>query len=293
MTGRRPYTRCVSTASPSTPPQSPTTTSSPSPRRPATVPRPNAPATRRSSPSRCGPSRTTSSPSSRGALVGRRTRGTLAPPARPAQLPPRSRLPPGRPCHPHRRRGLLRVGGAQAPHRGRMGVRRQGRCRVAALPVGRRTDPGRPAPLQHLAGRLPHAQHRRGRLGRHLPGRNLPAGRPRPVRHGGQRLGVVRRLVRPALLRALARGGPEGPGADRPRRDPGRLVPVTRLVPQPLPHGGPRREHPALVGGELRFPYGRRAGGRHRVTRARSGARVCPSLPGGHAQLKSIDLPSP
>ena len=62
--------------------------------------------------------------------------------------------------------------------------------------LGRRARPARPAYGQHLAGRLPLAEPRRGRPCRHLPGEVLPAERLRPLRGLRQRLGMDDRLVR-------------------------------------------------------------------------------------------------
>ena len=56
--------------------------------------------------------------------------------------------------------------------------------------------------LQHLAGRVPRREHRGRRLPHHCAGPQLRAERIRPLADGRQRLGVVRRLVRPAVLRA-------------------------------------------------------------------------------------------
>ena len=83
-----------------------------------------------------------------------------------------------------------------------------------AVRLGRRPDARRPLALQHLAGRLPAAQHRGRRLPHHRAGEVVPAQRLRPLEHGRQRLGVVRRLVLPDVLRDVA--GPRPARARRP-----------------------------------------------------------------------------
>ena len=70
--------------------------------------------------------------------------------------------------------------------------------------LGRRAQPRRPVDGQHLAGRLPEQQHRRGRVRRDRAGGALPGQRLRPARHDRQRLGVDRGLV-PGARRHLAR----------------------------------------------------------------------------------------
>src|SRR5687768_12834233 len=74
------------------------------------------------------------------------------------------------------RRGLLlRVVGDEATYGGRVGVRGSWRASTEALRVGRRTDTRWRVALQHLAGHVPFAQHPRGRLLGHGPGRFFPA----------------------------------------------------------------------------------------------------------------------
>src|SRR5581483_3926100 len=98
---------------------------------------------------------------------------------------------------------------------------------------GHRARPQRRAPLQRLAGLLPPARHRRGRLPRPRARRRLRAQRVRPVQRGRQRLGVVR-----------GRGARRGRGLLRPGRRRGaapaqrRLVPLPRVLLRPLPHPG-------------------------------------------------------
>ena len=69
---------------------------------------------------------------------------------------------------------------------------------------------------ERVAGQVPDREHPRRRVPRHRAGRRVPAQRLRPLQHDRQRLGVVRRLVRPRLLprRAGARTRP-GPTAAR------------------------------------------------------------------------------
>ena len=90
-----------------------------------------------------------------------------------------------------RRPGLLPLGRQAAADRGRVGVRRPRRARGCALRLGRRADPARALAVQHLAGRLPAHQHRRGRPPHHCTGALVRAERARPLQHRRQRLGVV------------------------------------------------------------------------------------------------------
>ncbi len=81
---------------------------------------------------------------------------------------------------------------------GACGARRSGR---QALLLGRRAVSRRPLDGEHLAGRVPHGESRRGRFHRHGTREVVSAQRLRVVRHGRQRLGMVRRLVSTGLLR--------------------------------------------------------------------------------------------
>ncbi len=90
---------------------------------------------------------------------------------------------------------------------------------------------GRPDPLQHLAGSCPRRQHGRGRVGTHRARRQLRTELLRPVRRGRQRVGVVRRPLRPdayALRAASAVAvDPRGPDRSMDPRNPD--APVSRV----------------------------------------------------------------
>ena len=75
----------------------------------------------------------------------------------------------------------------------------------ARFPWGDELEPGGRAPLQRVAGDLPEPQLPRRRLPRHRAGGRLRAQRVRALQHLGQRVGVVRRLVRPDASAAPAR----------------------------------------------------------------------------------------
>ena len=68
---------------------------------------------------------------------------------------------------------FARVGGQGAADRGRMGVRRARRARRRRLRLGRRVPARRPAHGQHLAGRVPVAEHAERRLRGHVAGRRV------------------------------------------------------------------------------------------------------------------------
>ena len=85
-------------------------------------------------------------------------------------------------------------------------------------PWGDELQPGRQVDGEHLPGPVPRSRHRRRRLRRHRAGRAVPRQRLRPVRHGGQRLGVVQRLVSARLLRAARQHWPAWPAIRAARR---------------------------------------------------------------------------
>jgi hypothetical protein len=63
---------------------------------------------------------------------------------------------------------------------------------------------------RELAGKVPLPERRGRQLPRGGAGRLVPRQRLRPLRRSGQRLGVVRRLVPPRLLRGAHRRAPAG-----------------------------------------------------------------------------------
>ena len=159
------------------------------------------------------------------------------------------------------------------------------------LLLGRRAlRPGGRLAGQHLAGRVPAAGQRRGRLPRGRAGRLLRAERLRPGRHDRQCLGVRARLVA-----ARASGGARhrsgrpagGPGRAARRRgrafgsDQGRLLPVRAQLLRPLP---PVRA-PAAGAGPRRLPS-RLPHRAQPAGRARDGAMSRPTDPGGDARLR-------
>ena len=99
-------------------------------------------------------------------------------------------------------------------HRSRMGTRRPRRPRTKTVPLGRRS----PA----ISARLCHALANRPRASRPLRPQCL-----RPLRHLRQRPRMVQRLVRPELLRHLARTQ-----SARPRTKPHEAV--TQILPRRL-----------------------------------------------------------
>ena len=141
-------------------------------------------------------------------------------------------LAPSRGAGQHRSRAARTTPSSRSPSRTprptRHGRARRSRPRPngsspPAAASTARSSPGatssRPGPprRQHLAGRLPLAEPRRGRLARHLPGEDLPAERLRPLRGLRQRLGVDDATGSPRGTRAA---DPDKPGccvADNPR----------------------------------------------------------------------------
>ena len=112
---------------------------------------------------------------------------------------------------------LLRVGWLPAAHRGRVGAGGAW-WTPQRVPVGRRARTGRRAPDERLPGHVPAHQHGRRRVRRHGTRRRLRAERRRALQRHRQRLGVVRRLVRPDATTATARA------AIRPDRRQGRTA---------------------------------------------------------------------
>ena len=145
-------------------------------------------------------------------LVAIRARGELAPSGGTRQLDQRPRPPSGGAHRPCRCPGLCRLGGQGAALGGGMGASGPGRAGRGGVRLGGGTPSGRPDAGQHLAGRLPPPQQPRRWLGGHRAGGQLSAQRLRPARHGGQRVGVDRRLVPGAR-------GPTGGGAIRLRHN--------------------------------------------------------------------------
>ena len=182
-------------------------------------------------------------------------------PAQPLRAPPRSGRLRARRLH-HRRRhrhaGLSAVGGAARGDRLRHRPR-SGRAAARAAPAGRRSQRGRPRPVDRAvpAGRA----ERGGRLPPTRPGQPRPgagdARRPDRRRRGRPRLPHRRRRHQPAG-RARRRAGP-GPGPRRRHRQ----VPPGPALDRVLREGAggpvlalvrPRTLRPDLRGGRRRLP---------------------------------------
>ncbi len=84
-------------------------------------------------------------------------------------------------------------------------------------PWGDELTPEWPTPLQHLARRVPPHRHRRRRLRRSLPRRQLPTQPLRPLLHHRQRMGVVFRLVPHRLHHRYSSTTPSALPPDKPK----------------------------------------------------------------------------
>ena len=189
----------------------------------------------------------------RRSLVAAGVRRRLAPPGGAAIGSGRTRRPPGRARLVGRCGGLLRLERHAAADRVGVGARRPRRRRAGLpLPLGRGARARRRAPHERVSGPLPGREHGRRRLRRDGSGGRLRAQRLRAVQHNRQRLGVVRRLVRPDLLRVISGAGPAGADGRQPPRHARRLLPLPRLLLFPLPGGRAQRQHAGRVGREHR-----------------------------------------
>ena len=126
--------------------------------------------------------------------------------------------------------------------------------------------------VQHLAGRVPWDKTPADGFLRTAPGQVVPTERLRTLRHGGQRLGVVQRLVPARLLRRKPAPQPDRSGQQfRSKRaepgapeagDPRRFIPVQRRFlfalqalwsrqgrngKRPIPHRVPLRQGRELI----------------------------------------------
>ena len=89
---------------------------------------------------------------------------------------------------------------------------------------------------------------------RHCAGRFIPAERLRALQHHRQRVGVVRRLVRPRVLRRQRAPQPRRSDVGHAPCDARRLVPVPRLVLPALPGRGAQRQHSRQLHRQPRLP---------------------------------------
>ena len=87
---------------------------------------------------------------------------------------------------------------------------------AAAFPWGDELEPDGEHRMNVFQGTFPDDEHRRRRLRRHGAGGRLPAERVRAPQHDRQRVGVVRRLVRPGLLPRSPRRDPDRPSERAP-----------------------------------------------------------------------------
>ena len=131
-----------------------------------------------------------------------------------------------------------------------------------AYPWGRELEPGGKHLCNVWQGRFPGGRQRRGRLQGHVSGRCVSAQRLRRLFDYRQRLGMVRRLVSPRVSRHGDQIESGRPARRRGAGDERRLVPLPRLLLQPLPRRGAHLEHPGQLDGEPGLPLRPRRGGR-------------------------------
>ena len=136
-------------------------------------------------------------------------------------------------------------------HRSRMGICRAGRPKKHALPLGRRPRTRWQTHVQHLAGHLPRTKQQSRRVHRHRTRHILPPQQLRHLQHLGQRLGMVQRLVQPHLPPQKHRKEPHGSSHRTGKKHARRLLPVPRLLLQPIPRGRPQREHARQLHGQF------------------------------------------
>ena len=128
----------------------------------------------------------------------------------------RTRRPPRRARVVERRAGVLRVGGHTAADRGRVGVRGARRARAARFPWGDELEPGGEHRMNVWQGTFPATNTCDDGYSGTAPVDAFAPNGFGLLQHDRQRLGVVRRLVRPDLLRAQpARATRAGPPAGR------------------------------------------------------------------------------
>ena len=146
---------------------------------------------------------------------------------------------PGRARRLGRRRRLLQVGRQAACRPRPSGNSPRAADSTASATCGATSRLERQRAGQHLAGRLPRQEHRRGRLRPDRAGEELPAERLRPVRHGRQRVGVVQRpRIRPdTYARRVLELGPGGVAVN-PVGPSKSLDPRNPLAPESHVHRG-------------------------------------------------------
>ena len=120
-------------------------------------------------------------------------------------------------------------------------------------PWGDDREPGGRHLMNVFQGQFPgHDTGEDGWVGT-CPVGSLPSERPRPVRDDRQRLGMVRRLVRPDVLRALAPTRAAGAAAARLPGHARGLLPVPRELLLALPGRLAQQQHPGQHHGQPRF----------------------------------------
>ena len=101
--------------------------------------------------------------------------------------------------------------------------------------------------MQYLAGQIPRSQHRRGRLRGRRSGEIVYPKRLWPIQRLRQRVGVVAPTGSAPTTISGAVREPRRTADRHGKGDQRGLVPVSRLVLQPVPGSRTEREHPGQL----------------------------------------------
>ena len=124
------------------------------------------------------------------------------------------------------------------------------------FPWGDEREPDGEHRMNVFQGTFPIQDTGSGRIQGYRTGRRVRAERVRSLQHDRKRVGVVRRLVRRALLHPVPRENPRGPAMAHGPGHPGRLLSVSPLVLPSVPGLGAPGHRAGFVVGQPRVPGG-------------------------------------